>query len=547
MSGDERDRAGEHLDNSASARADRLRERTRRWVRSKTNTSEEGPSDPAALDDLVAKLDRDNPEDRAAAAWELAELASDHPERSWQLPVETKLAPLLADDDPWVRRGASWAVATVASDHPGRARSAVPALTESLGDEDPLVRENGVLAVSDVASEYPHAVEPALGRLAQVARNHDGLTRQYAAETLHRLVRELDEGGFPETIAATPELADLLPGDADVVAVSEDSAGGQPIGVGGTGGGDDEEAQAAVGREDDEKADARGPPERISAPPTVEADRADLTYLDDLGGDPLTTAAKARASTENDDSQGVVLSVRTLRSDLAVDPDAVSTAFRLWAGADDHDHVLPVLARGETPRPWLATELADGGTLRDHIGDIGFDRALWYAHCVTAAMCHAHARGVIHGALRPGAVGLSRSFGAWPVPKVGDWGFGDVVSEVRNPPVPAGFAAPEHVAPEEFGRPDPATDIYQLGALCYALFAGRPPFEGAADTVVRRVRTEEPPVPSEFAADLPASVDNLLDRALTKEKRARFETVEDFRRELEVIAEEHGPTDRWRP
>jgi hypothetical protein len=497
------------------------------------------------LDAIAARLESDDAEDRARAAWALAELAADESERSRAIPVDSKLAPLLADDDEWVRRGASWAVATVADEHPQRVRQTLSAVTEGLADDDPLVRENSVLALGDVATEYPRAAEPALSHLADLVDDNDGLASRYAAETLRKLVRRLDEDGFPLTVAATPELAGFLPGDADVVEVTDDPSDGQPIQIRGDAGGqevreDRDDGDGGDERDDDE---TLGPPDQIPSPLQIVADRRAFDRLADLGSGPLTTAVKARAPSPGEGGQHVVASVRTLRSDARLDPGRVETAFRAWAGVDDHAHVVPVLARGTNPRPWLATEFLDGGTLRDRLDSVEFERALWYAHCVTTAVCHAHARGVVHGALRPGAVGLSRTLGAWPVPKVGDWALGDLFAEVREVPVPPAYAAPEHVAPEAFGRPDPSTDVYQLGALCYGLFAGRPPFSGDAHEVVRKVETEDSRPPSEFAPEFPAEVDDLLGRALTKEKPARFETAEDFRRELELLVEEHGPDD----
>lgn len=530
-------RAGEgHGDDDSptdSERVERLREAAReQWA---------GADDD--LDAISARLDSDDPEERARSAWALAELAADDPERSRVVPLDSKVAPLLADDEQWVRRGASWAVATVADEHPRRARQALPEVTRGLADEDPLVRENSVLALGNVATEYPRAVEPAISHLADLVDDGDGLASRYAAETLRKLVRRLDEDGFPLTVSATPEIADFLPGDADVVEVTDDPSNGQSVGI--RGDADDQQVRETRpedgdGRERDDEDELLGPPDQIPSPPEVVADRRAFDRLADLGTDPVTTVDKVRAPSPGEGGQHVVAVVRTLRSDVHLDPDAVETAFRAWAGVADHPHVVPVLARGTNPRPWLATEFLDGGTLRGRLDSVGFERGLWYAHCVTTAVSHAHARGVVHGALRPGAVGLSRTLDGWPVPKVGDWALGDLFAEVRTVPVPPAYAAPEHVAPESFGRPDPATDVYQLGALCYAVFAGRPPFAGEAHEVVRKVETETPRPPSEFAPGVPEAVDDLLERALTKEKPARFETAEDFRRELELVVEEYG-------
>jgi tRNA A-37 threonylcarbamoyl transferase component Bud32 len=562
--GSARDGRGDHSsDRSDDRDADRDRtERLREEARERWGRAE------ADLDSIASKLDAADPDVRAEAAWSLAELATDDPDRSWRLPVESKLAPLLADDDRWVRRGASWAVATIADEHPQRVRTALSEVIASLADDDALVRENGVLALAEVAREYPRAAEPALSRLADIVRNGEGVTRRYAAETLRRLVTRLEEDGFPETIEATPEIASVLSGDLGVVEVTDGEGDGPAVRV--RNGVADSPEDESLGGEDSDVAgdDARGPPELIPALPETDLERADFDRLADFGDGPLTTAAKARVRTTSVGGQHVVVVLRTLRPDAGVDASRAETAFRAWASIDDHDHVAPVLARGSNPRPWLATEFLDGGSLRDALGTVGFERSVWYAHRISAAVCHAHARGVVHGALRPGAVGLSRTLGAWPVPKVGDWGLGDLLAEVREPPVPTAFAAPEHLAPDRFGGPDPATDVYQLGALCYALFTGRPPFVGGDAAAARKIRNRDrnPAPPSEHVQAVPAdeeasagsgvpadagasagagaapggrvseAVDDLLGRALATEKRARFETAEDLRRRLEVLA-----------
>ncbi|WP_135854290.1 HEAT repeat domain-containing protein [Halorussus salinus] len=529
--GDESERADdgdEHANGDQRRQRDRiatLREEAReRWGRADDD-----------VESAAADLASDDPEERAAAAWTLAELAED-PDDSRRVPVESGLAPLLTDDDEWVRRGASWAVANVADHHPHRARGALSAVTESLDDSDPLVRENSVVAVADVAREYPHAVEPVLSRLADLVRDEDGLARRRAAETLRRLVTRLDEDGFPETIEATPDIADLLGGDAGVVAATDDGGEGRPVRVGGADDSPDDEGENARGGRNRATTDDRGPPDQLPAPPEIDAARGDFEHLADFGDGPLTTAAKVRAPSLSEGGQRVVVVCRTLRADAGVSPADFEEALRAWAAVDDHPHVAPVLARGPTPRPWLATEFLDGGSLRDHVGSVGFERAVWYAHCLATAVSHAHARGVVHGALRPSAVGFSRTLGAWPVPKVGEWAFGDLLGAVQELPAPPAFAAPEHLAPDEFGGPDSSTDVYQLGALCYALFAGRPPFVGETEAVVREVRVSDPPPASAFADGVPDEIDALLSRALAKEKQARFETAEDFRRELEVVA-----------
>lgn len=493
------------------------------------------------IDAVVDYLDHDDPAERARAAWALAELAADD-DHVGRIPVESGLAPLLDDDARWVRRGASWALSTVADERPGRVKPAVSSLTDSLADDDPLVRENGVLTVSSVAEEYPRAAEPALSKLAELADDDEGLARRYAAETLQRLVRELEDDGYPFEIRAPADVADALPTDSNLVAVSEDNAEGS-LQVEEPGAGSAVLREVADEEDDSDDTDDRralGPPETIPEPLDVAADvdRRDLEPLGPGGEGPLTTIRKARIGTAGEGGQHAVVAHRTLRSDRDVSPVAVESAFDDWADIDDHDHVLGVLARGKTPRPWAAVEFADAGSLADYLGDWHPVRSLWVLHRVTRAVCHAHGHGVLHGALRPGAVELSSVLGAWSVPKVADWGLGDPLGAVRTVPVPVGYAAPEHVDPERFGGPDQATDVYLLGATAYAMFAGRPPFTSERRAVAEDIVAEGPPPVSEVATGVPEGLEDLLDRALAREKSARLETVVDFRHELELLLAE---------
>jgi serine/threonine protein kinase len=54
------------------------------------------------------------------------------------------------------------------------------------------------------------------------------------------------------------------------------------------------------------------------------------------------------------------------------------------------------------------------------------------------------------------------------------------------------YAAPEQFAADEYGDVDHVTDVYQLGAVFYELFTGRPPFEGQPFEVMKQIESAEP-------------------------------------------------------
>jgi outer membrane protein assembly factor BamB len=196
-----------------------------------------------------------------------------------------------------------------------------------------------------------------------------------------------------------------------------------------------------------------------------------------------------------------------------------------WDKLDDHDHVVGVVDYGSQPLPWIAMEYMDAGDLGDRTGEMAFEQALWVATSITGAVRHAHRRGVAHLDLKPANVLFRSVERGWDVPKVADWGLSkhllDHSKSIEG-------LSPQYAAPEQFdesyGSTDDITDVYQLGSVFYDLFVGRPPFEGRATKVMRRVLDEEPAPPSEVA-DVPSELDDVLLTALAKEKADRFESV----------------------
>jgi serine/threonine protein kinase len=123
---------------------------------------------------------------------------------------------------------------------------------------------------------------------------------------------------------------------------------------------------------------------------------------------------------------------------------------------------------------------------------------------------------------------------------VADWGLSKHLLEHSKSMegLSPNYAAPEQFD-EEFGSTDDVTDVYQLGAVCYDLFTGRPPFEGQPFKVMNKIQNEEPAPPSEVA-DVPGALDEVLLRALATEKTDRYEHVLYLRDALEEMTESVG-------
>jgi hypothetical protein len=195
----------------------------------------------------------------------------------------------------------------------------------------------------------------------------------------------------------------------------------------------------------------------------------------------------------------------------------------------EHPNVVRVLGHGYTPagKPWVQTEAVEGGSMADRVGS-GLDGpgVLRLGIRVAGALESAHRRDVVHGDLRPDDVRL----GAGDDPRVADFGLALVTG--HGPDRATDVAGLAHAAPEQLQThlPTPASDVYALGSVLYALLAGGPAFVRPGDTSVAavgaRILTD---APRDLRADgVPAPVVDAIERALQKNPADRWASAEAF-------------------
>ncbi|MFB6206031.1 MAG: serine/threonine-protein kinase [Haloglomus sp.] len=268
-------------------------------------------------------------------------------------------------------------------------------------------------------------------------------------------------------------------------------------------------------------------PEDVPEAPELAFDYADLTKGAYVGGGGNADVHRATVQTERGDVTVALKEPRVQGTLHAEQVERLMDEAETWDKLDDHDHVVGLLAWGSRPLPWLAMEFMDGGHMGQRAGEVDLAEGLWTAVAVTRAVRYAHRRGVAHLDLKPQNV-LYRTTpaGTFDVPKVADWGLSKHLLEHSQS---IEGMSPHYAAPEQFddsyGPADDITDVYQLGAVFYELFTGRPPFEGRATQVMRAVLDEEPPPPSTVASGLPEALDDVLLTALATERADRYESV----------------------
>lgn len=223
------------------------------------------------------------------------------------------------------------------------------------------------------------------------------------------------------------------------------------------------------------------------------------------------------------------------RLDFAAD---LTKRLSRWRALADGERVVDLFERGDRPRPWVATQPVDASLADRERPPV--DEALAQAEQLADAVAHCHRHGTVHAGIDPRSVvfrgdaltGLER-------PMLDNVGLMHVFREYFQP---ANYLDPRFAAPEyfdtDFGRVDAATDVYGLGATCYYLFTGRPPYTGTYCEVREGVLDGRPPAPSAVEAAVPEELDSVLGKAMAREKMKRYDAVEGFRNDLEAVGGE---------
>jgi len=226
-----------------------------------------------------------------------------------------------------------------------------------------------------------------------------------------------------------------------------------------------------------------------------------------------------------------------------------------------HPHIVSVYEVGEQAGlPYFSMQLVEGETLAQRISrhPLAPREAAKLLIPVCRAIAYAHRNGILHRDLKPSNILLDQV----GHPYVSDFGLARIVREeelLQSPlegtsssSVPAVEAfrsltrtgailgTPGYMAPEQaIGDPSqigPATDIYSLGAVLFALLTGRSPFQCAspADAVIMALE-HEPPPPRLLNPAIDVDLEMIVLKALQKPTDLRYVTADDFADDLQAF------------
>ena len=221
------------------------------------------------------------------------------------------------------------------------------------------------------------------------------------------------------------------------------------------------------------------------------------------------------------------------------------------ASALNHPNICTIYAvENSDGQSFIAMELLEGQSL-DHklLGPpLPLDRLLDISIQLTEALEAAHAKGIVHRDIKPANIFITQrsqikvlDFGLAKLTREAEMAMDTVASQrgpahLTSPGSTVGtvaYMSPEQARGEDL---DARCDLFSLGAVMYQMATGRLPFSGATSAVIFSAILEHDPVPPlELNSELPPKLQEIIEKALEKDRDLRYQSAADLRGDLKRL------------
>jgi serine/threonine protein kinase len=199
----------------------------------------------------------------------------------------------------------------------------------------------------------------------------------------------------------------------------------------------------------------------------------------------------------------------------------------------EHPHILPVFDYGESDGvAYFVMRYLEAGTLRDKM-EAGRPLPLTEIDRIftqlTDALSYAHGYGIVHRDLKPANALIDSRGNIF----LTDFGIAKLLESAspRLTQTDAIMGTPAYISPEQAqGQAvDQRSDIYSLGIILYEMVTGSVPYSAETPLAVLFKHISDPlPPPSLVRPDVPASIEQVILKALAKDPKDRFATAAEF-------------------
>ena len=203
-----------------------------------------------------------------------------------------------------------------------------------------------------------------------------------------------------------------------------------------------------------------------------------------------------------------------------------------WQGLE-HENIVRIYSSNILPVPYIEMEYAPSSLAALPL-PLSEEKAVELILGIARGLAYAHGKGIVHRDIKPENI-LIASDGT---PKITDWGLGKAIADPRQSSVigfSPSYAAPEQIAPHGYGKPGPATDIYQLGMLLCEMLTGSVAFDSEGMHDLHLAILNDIPVMPSWNGRHEQELKKIILRCLSKKPEDRYASVVDLIRDLEAM------------